>query len=211
MGIRFITKGEWLSKYADTFLYLGSISTIFGLMLAFLTDGGLAAGLVLTVIGVSCIIFRLVYVISQGKHIDKANIDKIKLLCKCSLEDAELIYQYVVRAKRGSELYQATEEKKIVAILCQSTPYALHEKIPCVRLSDIFSPPQNQPQKVQKTYTCAEVSELCGVSVSTIRKWIRDGLLNASKYANMYVISHDDLLNYAIKFDPNLKNKLQEK
>lgn len=207
MGIRFITKGEWISKHADTLLWLGSISTIFGFCM-FFTDGGLAVGLVLVVAGVSCIIGRIAFVVHQAKLVNKANIDKIMLLCKCSSEDAELIYQYVKQAQRVGELYRASEEKKIVPILCQSTPYELHEKIPCTNLSDILSSPKAEPQKQKITYTCAEVAELCGVSVSTIRKWIRDGLLTATKYANMYVISQEDLLLYAKKFDSTLESKI---
>lgn len=207
MGIRFITKGEWISKHADTLLWLGSISTIFGLCM-FFTDGGLAVGIVLVVAGISCIIGRIAFAVHQAKLMDKANIDKIKLLCKCSIEDAERIYQYVKQAQRAGELYRASEEKKIVPILCQTTPYELHDKIPCMKLSDILPTKKEEPNKTNRTYTCAEVAELCGVSVSTIRKWIRDGLLTATKYANMYVISQEDLLIYAKKFDPNLESQI---
>ena len=174
----------------------------------FFTDGGLAVGIVLVVAGISCIIGRIAFAVHQAKLMDKANIDKIKLLCKCSIEDAERIYQYVKQAQRAGELYRASEEKKIVPILCQTTPYELHDKIPCMKLSDILPTKKEEPNKTNRTYTCAEVAELCGVSVSTIRKWIRDGLLTATKYANMYVISQEDLLIYAKKFDPNLESQI---
>ena len=209
MGIKFITKGEWISKHADTLLWLGSICTIFGLCL-FLTDGGWIIGLVLVIAGISCIIGRIAFVVQQAKHINKANLDKIMLLCKCSKEDAELIYRYVQQAKRSGELYRASEEKKIVPILCQSTPYELHEKIPCMKLSDIFKSNHETTKVENRTYTCAEVAKFCGVSVSTIRKWIHDGLIKATKYANMYVISQDDLLTYARQFDPQLEQRIRE-
>ena len=117
-------------------------------------------------------------------------------------------HEYVKQAQRAGELYRASEEKKIVPILCQTTPYELHDKIPCMKLSDILPTKKEEPNKTNRTYTCAEVAELCGVSVSTIRKWIRDGLLTATKYANMYVISQEDLLIYAKKFDPNLESQI---
>jgi excisionase family DNA binding protein len=207
MGIRFITKGEYISKYADTLLWLGTISTIFGLALTF-SDGGLIIGVILVVIGISCIIGRIAFVVCQARNIEKANIDKIKLLCKCTLEEATNIYHYVERHKRVGELFQATEENKIVSILCQCTPFELHEKIPCKKLDDIFGTPKSDAQAPKKTYTCAEVAELCGVSVSTIRKWIRDGIIHATKYANMYIISEDDLRAYSKSFDPDLEKRL---
>jgi excisionase family DNA binding protein len=49
---------------------------------------------------------------------------------------------------------------------------------------------------MEKTYTAEEVAVICGVTVWTVREWIKAGQLVGTKRGRAYKITESDLRNY---------------
>lgn len=47
-----------------------------------------------------------------------------------------------------------------------------------------------------KYYTVAEAAAVCRVSVFTLRQWIKDGKIKATKPGKSYLISEENLTTY---------------
>lgn len=60
----------------------------------------------------------------------------------------------------------------------------------------VFNSVDNNDHLITKYYTTNEVAALCGVSITKVRKEIREGYLNAQKIGNKYMISEDSVNEY---------------
>lgn len=135
-----------------------------------------------------------------------ANYEKVVEMLKNRLADYE---EQLTHYKKVLANENATLEQVSIVTNCYKSVYELYTFTDEI-LADVLAVSTKKPSRKNRKdeYTVAEISDIVGTTPETVRRWIRNGLLNAelSSKKSGYIIHEEDLQLFMGKHTKYMRN-----